>query len=158
MRRSLVFAALIAAFSLTVSVSAVAEATYDAAGFATCSACHLQEGQGIPGAFPPVRNRAAQIAALEGGREFLIAVVSYGLMGPIQVDGTNYASVMPGNVGLLQPEAIAAALNYLVFELQDDDAAANDIEPYTADEVSAYQASQEGADFNSVAELRKALV
>jgi mono/diheme cytochrome c family protein len=112
---------------------------YSADAFATCSACHLPDGAGVPGAFPPIRNRAAKIAGLAGGREYLITVVSFGLMGTIEVEGMTYYGVMAGNAGPLQPDDIAAALNYLVFELGRE--AAADVEPFTAEEVAAVQAA-----------------
>lgn len=131
MKALVVVAALIAA--------PLARAEYDAQAFASCAACHLPDGVGVPGAFPPVRNRAAKIAGLEGGRAYLVTVVVYGLMGTIQVDGTQYFGVMAGNTGALSNEEIAAALNYLVFDLNDG--STEGIAPFTADEVAAVQES-----------------
>jgi len=119
-----------------LAVSA-AWADYDPQAFSTCAACHLPDGVGVPGAFPPVRNRAAKIAALEGGRAYLATVVSFGLMGTIEVDGVQYFGVMAGNAGAKSSADIAAALNYLVFELNDGDA--EGIEPFTAEEVALVQ-------------------
>ena len=128
---------LIVAAAILIAMPASAE--YDPQAFATCAACHLPDGVGVPGAFPPVRNRATKIAALEGGREYLVTVVTYGLMGTIVVDGAQYFGVMAGNTGALTNEDIAAALNYLVFDLNDGDA--EGIEEFTADEVAAVQAN-----------------
>ena len=122
---------------LFVMFGAVASAQDDnAAAYATCAACHLPDGVGVPGAFPPVRDRSAKIAALEGGREYLIAVVSYGLMGTIQVEGVQYFGVMAGNMGALDEADIAAALNHIVFGLSDGEGQ----EPFTAEEVLEVQA------------------
>ncbi|MED5420781.1 MAG: hypothetical protein VYD01_04920, partial [Pseudomonadota bacterium] len=85
----------------------------------------------------PVRNRAAGIAALDGGRGYLITVVAYGLMGTIWVEGVQYFGVMAGNTGALTDEDIAASLNYLVFVLNDGDA--DGIEPFTVEEVAAVE-------------------
>lgn len=126
---------LAVSFSLTAGAQ---DDEYSADAYATCAACHLPDGVGIPGAFPPVRNRAAKIAALDGGREYLVTVVAYGLMGTIQIDGAQYFGVMAGNAGALSAADIAAALNYVVFELNDGDAAG--IEPFTVDEVETVQA------------------
>ena len=114
---------------------------FPADAYATCSACHLPDGAGVPGAFPPVRNRVAKIAALEGGRAYLVAVVTYGLMGTISVDGMQYFGVMAGNSGTHDAQDVAAALNYVIFELSDDDTSG--IEPFTADEVTTIQAGTE---------------
>ena len=92
--------------------SVAVEVTHSADAFATCSACHLADGVGIPGAFPPLRNRLAAMASLAGGRDYLIAVVSFGLMGTIEVGGMQYFGVMAGNNGAMTAEEIASALNY----------------------------------------------
>jgi mono/diheme cytochrome c family protein len=133
-----------------------AKADYDPQSFAVCAACHLPDGVGVPGAFPPVRNRAAKIAALDGGREYLLTVVTYGLMGTIQIDGAQYFGVMAGNAGPLSNEDIAAALNYLVFELNDGDS--EGIEPFTAEEVAAVQESTRVKSPAAAGQLRTDLV
>ena len=55
--------------------------------YAQCAGCHQQNGQGIPGAFPPLAGHVAEILAKEGGREYLILVLLYGLQGQIEVKG-----------------------------------------------------------------------
>lgn len=132
-----------------------AEPGSDAQAYATCAACHLPDGAGVPGAFPPVRNRAAKIAALDGGREYLVTVVVYGLMGTIQVDGVQYFGVMAGNTGMLDNEDIAAALNYLIFDLNDGDA--DGIAPFTAEEVAAVRESVAVKSPAAAGELRSVL-
>ena len=132
MMRIVILAALL-------SFAALAEAQdYSADAYATCAACHLPDGAGVPGAFPRIRDRAATIAALDGGREYLVTVVTYGLMGPIEVDGNAFYGIMAGNTGM-SSEELATALNYVVFELNDNDA--SEIEPFTAGEVEAVQAA-----------------
>ena len=122
-----------------LSCAALAEAQdYSADAYATCAACHLPDGAGVPGAFPRIRDRVAAISALDGGREYLVTVVTYGLMGAIEVDGNTFYGIMAGNIGM-SSEELAAALNYVVFELNDNDA--SDIEPFTAGEVEAVQAA-----------------
>ena len=130
-------------------------AEYSGDAYATCSACHLADGVGIPGAFPPLRNRAAKIAGLDGGREYLITVVTYGLMGTIQVDGVQYFGVMAGNAGPMSPKDIAAALNYVVFELNDNDTAER--EPFTAEEVEKTQAAITVKSPTAAGEIRDTL-
>ncbi len=113
--------------------------TYSADAFATCSACHLPDGAGVPGAFPPLRNRLAAIAGLDGGRDYLITTVSFGLMGTIEVGGMQYFGVMAGNNGAMTAEEIASALNYAVFELADDEDTASSVPAFSAEEVSSAQ-------------------
>jgi cytochrome c553 len=122
---------------VSLSVADESSGKYSADAFATCSACHLPDGVGVPGAFPPIRNRAATIAGLEGGRDYLITVVTYGLMGTIQVDGMQYFGIMAGNVSSMSSDDMAAVLNYIVFELNDADSAGT--EPFTTAEVEEVQ-------------------
>lgn len=135
----------------------VAEA-YNTGAYATCAACHLADGAGIPGAFPPINNRVAIIAGLQGGREFLMTAVTFGLMGTIEAGGSQFTGIMPGNKGLMSAEDIAAALNYVIFELVDDQDKIADVEPITADEVAALQSSVSAGGPATARELRKRLV
>lgn len=129
------------ALSGNTDQEAVRTDSYSADAYTSCMACHLPDGAGVPGAFPPVRNRAATMASLDGGREYLITVASFGLMGTIDVGGMQYFGVMPGNSGTMSEETIAAALNYLVFELNDDKTIAEGLAAFTADEVKTVQAA-----------------
>ena len=145
---------LVSVSSLPVTADSLPGYSEDA--YATCSACHLPDGVGIPGAFPPVRGRAAAIAGLDGGREYLATVVSYGLMGTIDVAGSQYFGVMAGNAGALSAEEIAAALNYTVFELNDEVAA--DIDPFTAEEIENVQLGTSAKSPATAGEMRVRLV
>jgi cytochrome c oxidase subunit II len=78
-----------------------------------CAACHGPAGAGITGAFPPLAGHAAELAALDGGRDYLIDALLYGLMGPIVVGGVNYAGVMPA-WGQLSDGEVAAVLDHIV--------------------------------------------
>lgn len=97
---------------------------------ANCASCHGPAGAGIAGAFPPLAGHAADLAALEGGRAFLISAMLYGLQGPIVVNGVSYNNVMPAWAQLGDAE-IAAVLDHVV-GLGGPAAAA-----FTADEVAA---------------------
>ena len=132
-----------------------ADEEVDADAYTTCAACHLIDGVGIPGAFPPINDRTAAMAALDGGRDYLIMVVSYGLMGTIEAGGSQYMGIMPGNKGMMAADDIAAALNYVVFELSDSNA---DIAPFTSDEVEAVQSAARAAGPNTAAEIRQKLI
>ena len=134
------------------------DVNYSADAFGTCSACHLADGAGIPGAFPPLRNRVTAIASLEGGREFLATVVSFGLMGTIEVGGMQYFGVMAGNSGAMTADEIAAALNYAVFELTDDKDAASSIPAFSADEVSSAQSEVASASPAVAGKLREKML
>ncbi len=132
--------------------------TYSADAYATCAACHLADGAGIPAAFPPINNRVAIMAGLPGGREYLITVLSSGLMGTIEAGGAQFFGVMPGNKGMMSAEEMAAALNYAIFELVDDKTSVAEVEPITADEVSAILSSDAEGSPATTAELRNGLI
>ncbi len=58
---------------------------------AHCAACHQANGQGLPGAFPPL----AESDYLAAGTGVAVAAVLNGLSGPLTVNGTDYNAVMP---------------------------------------------------------------
>ncbi|NNF03047.1 MAG: cytochrome c, partial [Rhodothermales bacterium] len=55
-----------------------------------CVTCHQADGQGIPGAFPPV----AGAEWVDGDPGRLIRLVLNGMQGPITVRGEEYNNVM----------------------------------------------------------------
>jgi nitrite reductase (NO-forming) len=59
--------------------------------FSSCFACHMQEGQGLPGVFPPL----AGSDYMKADTDRSIRVVLKGLSGPITVNGKPYNSMMP---------------------------------------------------------------
>ena len=97
---------------------------------ANCASCHGAAGAGIASAFPPMAGHAADIAASDGGRDYLVAAMLYGLMGPIVVDGVSYNGVMPA-WGQLSDADIAAVLDHIV------GLGGPAAESFTTDEVAA---------------------
>jgi len=100
-----------------------------------CAACHLPTGEGIPGAFPPLAGHVPELLAVEGGREYPILVVLYGLMGPITVHGQTVDSIMPP-MGYLTDEEVAAVLNYVATAWDHEEQLPEDFEPYEPEEVA----------------------
>lgn len=96
---------------------------------AHCAACHLETGQGVPSAFPPLDARIGAWAATDSGRDYLVSVVSNGLFGPIEVNGTPYAGAMP-QMKHIESEQLAAALNHVVTVFAEAQSA-----PFTAEEL-----------------------
>ncbi len=78
-----------------------------------CASCHGANGEGVAGVFPPLAGHAADLAALDGGRAYLIDALLYGLQGAIVIDGTTYSGVMPA-WGQLGDDAIASVLDHIV--------------------------------------------
>lgn len=91
--------------------------------YTQCAACHQQNGQGLPGAFPPLDGTRWVV----GSEERLIRVVMHGMTGPIEVKGTIYNGVMP-NLGL-GDEEIAGVVSFI------RQAWSNDADPIAAQDV-----------------------
>ncbi len=72
-----------------------------------CISCHMSEGAGIPGAFPPL----AKSDYLMADKERSIHIVMYGLEGQIEVNGTTYNNIMTP-LGLTDKE-ITHVLNFV---------------------------------------------
>lgn len=72
-----------------------------------CMACHQQNGQGIPSAFPPL----AKSDYLNADEIRAIKTITGGLQGKVTVNGESYDGVMPS--WSLPDEDIANVINYL---------------------------------------------
>jgi mono/diheme cytochrome c family protein len=103
--------------------------------FAQCAGCHQANGQGIPGAFPPLAGHVADILSKAGGREYLIKVLLWGLQGQIEVKGMKYNGAMP-SFAQLKDEEIAAVLTHIA-TAWGDDKKVKDFKPFTPAEVKA---------------------
>lgn len=74
---------------------------------ANCAACHMPDGSGVPGAFPPVAN--ADYLNADVARS--IRAVAQGLSGEITVNGQTYNNIMPAMN--LSHDKIANVLTYI---------------------------------------------
>jgi len=97
-----------------------------------CVSCHQADGQGVPGAFPPLAGHAA--ALLEADRSYLPRLLLYGLEGEITVGSDSYNGQMPA-WSQLSDEEIAGTLNYIL-SAWDEGAAP---EPYTPEEIAPFR-------------------
>lgn len=77
----------------------------------------------------------SDILPKQGGREYLIKVLLWGLQGPIEVKGMKYNRAMPAYNGL-KDEEIAALLNHIA-TAWGDDKKVKGFKPFTAAEVKA---------------------
>jgi nitrite reductase (NO-forming)/hydroxylamine reductase len=75
---------------------------------AHCAACHQANGQGLPGAFPPL----AESDYLAEGTGVVVSAVLNGLSGPITVNGTEYNAVMP-NLSYLSDSDVADVVTFV---------------------------------------------
>ena len=108
-----------------------------------CASCHQANGQGIPGAFPPVAGHSAELIQTQG-RDYLPIVLLYGLQGAIEVEGTTYNGVMPA-WSQLSDEELAAVTNHIVTEW-DEDALPDDFQPYEPSEFAEARGQELSAD------------
>jgi mono/diheme cytochrome c family protein len=74
-----------------------------------CSSCHQANGEGVPGAFPPLAGNPA----VTGNPVAVIAIVKHGISGKIEVNGTAYSGIMPPWGGLISDDDIAAVVTYI---------------------------------------------
>lgn len=108
----------------------------EAAYNANCSACHQANGQGIPAVFPPLAGHLPEIFEQEGGREFLIDTVLFGMQGEIVVNGMTYNGVMPGWQQLSDDE-IAGVINYALTAWGNEDLLPDNYQLVQPSEVAA---------------------
>lgn len=123
-------------------------AVYDA----KCAACHQQNGEGHPGAFPPLAGHAP--ALYRADRSYPLQVLLYGLQGRIVVDGQSYNNVMPAWSQLSDAE-LAAVATAMLEAWGNDAALPADYQPYTAADVAAERA--QALTPTQVAEVRAKL-
>jgi nitrite reductase (NO-forming) len=74
---------------------------------ANCLACHMAEGQGVMGAFPPLAKADFLKARADKG----VGIIINGLTGKIKVNGKDYDSVMPQLA--LTDDEIASVLTFV---------------------------------------------
>lgn len=149
MMHSMLRAAVTAvALSGIVAVSAEAQKPKTGAEvYATCTACHMANGQGLPGAFPPL----AGSEWVTGRAEIPIAIVLHGMQGEVTVKGAKYNSVMTPWGTTFNDQEIANVVTYIRSQW------GNKAPAVTAADVAKVRAATKArkASFTA-AELRKA--
>ena len=81
----------------------------------SCFACHMANGEGLPGVFPPL----AKSDYLKADKHRAIRAVAKGLSGPITVTGKPYNNMMPPQA--LDDAQIADVLTYVMNSWGNDD-------------------------------------
>jgi mono/diheme cytochrome c family protein len=76
---------------------------------ANCESCHQSEGQGVPGAFPPLSGNPV----VTGNPTAVTAIVKNGLDGKVVVNGQAYSGIMPRWNGVLSDAQIASVITYV---------------------------------------------
>jgi mono/diheme cytochrome c family protein len=95
---------------------------------ANCAVCHGPTGAGVPALAPPLVSYPAHYAVSTEGRRQLAMTVLYGLFGDIVVEDKHYDFRMP-DFARLDDAALAATLNFIVFDLGHAPANVKPIEP-----------------------------
>ena len=122
---------------------------------ATCMACHQATGEGIPGAFPPLAKNLPRFAAVEGGREYIINAILFGIVGEVEVLEQVYNSSMPPWGPSLSDEQVAAVLNHELHSWGNDEMLPEDFAVITVEEVTVQREVEKTQE--EVHELREAL-
>ena len=76
---------------------------------ANCGACHQSDGQGLPGAFPPL----ADSDFIQNDPWVLVEATVVGLSGPLMVNGKEYNNIMPA-MSYLTDDELARILTYVL--------------------------------------------
>jgi mono/diheme cytochrome c family protein len=116
-----------------------------------CAVCHGPEAAGIPGSFPSLHEQVVAFAKTREGRDYLVMVVTGGLMGDLKVAGNGYRGVMPPQSGLSEAE-VAAVLNYLASDRGKNSGAP----ALTAADVAAARTRHSDSSAQSTRALRPA--
>ena len=133
MRKTLLVAALMVALA-SLAFAGDGKAVYNQ----FCASCHMANGQGTPGVFPPLANWAGNFVKEDDGRAVLVHIAAFGMQGQISVLGKTYNGFMPP-YAQLSNEQIADLFNYILGEWNKD-LLPKDFKPFAADEVAKYRA------------------
>lgn len=106
-----------------------------------CRACHQSDGSGLGNHFPPLAGHAADLVQAEGGREYFIELVLYGLGGQIEIQGRTYSGVMPG-FRRLSDEDVAAIINHSVHAWGGQESLPDDFQAIQPEEVADRRADR----------------
>lgn len=154
MGRILIAGALVFSVNTGLNASEIAQAAKAGeAQFQRCVACHLADGAGVPGAFPKLKGRLANIVQQTGGRDYLTMLVSSGLTGPLNVAGYRYMGVMPAQGYTLNDTQLAALLNRAIVATADG-AELSEIVPFSAAEVEKIKAKYKAPSMQHSLSLR----
>jgi mono/diheme cytochrome c family protein len=114
-----------------------------------CSVCHQADGNGMPGAFPPL---AGSEIVNNASPNHMIAVILKGLQGPVTVAGSEFNGIMTPFQDILTDAQIASIATY------ERSSFGNTASAVTAEQVAAIRAQfASKTDSWTIAELEAAL-
>lgn len=109
-----------------------------------CAVCHQANGQGMPGAFPPLVDSEYVL----GDPSVPVRIVLHGIQGHLEVKGVAYNGAMPAWATQLTDEEIAAVVTFIRSELGGnsadpvDAAFVSKLRQETADKTTPYTAEE----------------
>ncbi|MBW7835645.1 MAG: cytochrome c [Sphingomonadales bacterium] len=140
--------------AITLLLSSVPAIAADGADLYTrCAACHLPTGEGVPGTYPPLADHIGHFGISPEGRAYLVAVITKGVMGKLEVNGESYRGMMPAQGHEFSDDDLAALLNYLMTTFPPQGKA----KPFTTEEVASLKAQTAGLTPNAVLKVRPPL-
>jgi mono/diheme cytochrome c family protein len=101
-----------------------------------CAVCHGPQAAGIPGSFPSLHGQVVAFAKIPQGRDYLVMVVTTGLLGNLRLGGVTYNGAMPAQSGLSEAD-VAAVLSYLASDLGRNESGAVALSPAEVADVRA---------------------
>ena len=102
----------------------------------TCIACHMEDGKGKPGEFPPLAGNTDLFLS----PEFPALVVLNGIEGPLSVEGHDFNNVMP-SFDFLSDSEIAAVLTYVRSNWGNDTLPGASTDHLTSDDIKAIRSN-----------------
>ncbi len=103
-----------------------------------CASCHMANGQGAPGTFPPLAGWVGNFVKQDEGRAVLVHTVVFGMQGQISAKGKTYSGFMPP-FAQLSNDQVADLLNFILTSWNKD-LLPKGFKPLTAAEVAKYRA------------------
>jgi mono/diheme cytochrome c family protein len=139
---------------LLVATSSVAGASGSSVFGTNCSPCHQPGGQGVPGAYPPLKDTVGAYVRVPEGRAYLVHVVAFGMTGAISSQGQTYNGFMQPWTQLSDAD-VTDVLNHILVTLNTAFLPTGFV-PFTADEVHTLRAKH--LSFDAVRSEREAVV
>ncbi|GBC85794.1 Cytochrome c-552 [bacterium HR11] len=108
-----------------------------------CAPCHQPSGRGVTGVYPPLTPHVGRYVQVPEGREYVIRVVLFGLMGRMESESRTYDNIMLP-IGLsLTDQQVADILNFVLRELNLE-SLPKDFKDIRPDEVAQQRKRQRG--------------
>lgn len=139
-------------FFTAFHISFGAQAGEGQEAYKRCVACHQSDGGGIPGMFPALKGRMADIMTSVEGRDYVTMVLISGLIGAIKVDGQRFIGAMPAQD--MSNAQISAVIEYTLTGFGASDAVDSKLLLSEA-EVAEIRSKYSNADSQTTPAMRR---